>query len=160
MLYLLLSRPARWACAVLLTIGSAQLFAQSPPIPLQLKPDHATAAVTDIDRAVRWYENMLGFTVVNRGERANGMRFADLQIPGFGIGLVQNPGPVAPAPAANAMKSGWIHIVFSVPDPAAAYAMLRARGADVTVRGNTPPAEITTFLLHDSDGNENEIVKK
>lgn len=125
--------------------------------PLQLKPHHATAAVADLDRAVRWYEQMLGFTVVDRGDRPNGMRFADLELPGYGIGLVQNPGP---PPSANAVRSGWIHIVFSVPDPARAYQTLKTRGADVSVRGNPAPAQITTFLLHDSEGNEIEIVKE
>jgi len=30
--------------------------AQSTESPLQLRPDHATASVANIDRAVRWYE--------------------------------------------------------------------------------------------------------
>jgi catechol 2,3-dioxygenase-like lactoylglutathione lyase family enzyme len=126
--------------------------------PLQLKPHHATAAVADIDRAVRWYQQILGFAVVDRGERPNGSRFADLEIPGFGIGLVQNPG--APGVSSNAPRSGWVHIVFSVPDPPRAYAMLKAGGADVTTRGETPPAQIATFLVHDSEGNEIEFVKE
>jgi catechol 2,3-dioxygenase-like lactoylglutathione lyase family enzyme len=132
--------------------------AQSTENPLQLRPDHATASVANVDRAVRWYEDMLGFTVVTRGERANGTRFADLTIPGFGIGLVQNPG--APSPPASVARSGWIHIVFSVPDPARAFATLKSRGADVATRGNPAPAQITTFLLHDSEGNEIEIVQE
>jgi len=140
--------------------ASALLTAQAPsnpPNPFQLKPHHATAAVTDIDRAVRWYDQMLGFKVVNRGDRPNGSRFADLELPGYGIGLVQNPGP---PPSGNVARSGWLHIVFSVPDPARAYQMLKDRGADVSVRGNPAPAQITTFLLHDSEGNEIEIVKE
>jgi len=142
------------ALAVLVAAGGAS--AQSTDTPLGLKPHHATAAVADLDRAIRWYQQMLGFAVVNRGERA-GTRFADLQMPGFGIGLVQSPGtPSAAAPT----RSGWIHIVFSVADPAAAYATLKARGADVVVRGNPPPPQITTFLIHDSEGNEIEIVKE
>ena len=139
-------------------LAAPTLDAQQPSAnPLQLKPHHATAAVADIDRAVRWYEQMLGFKVVDRGDRPNGSRFADLALPGYGIGLVQNPG-TAPAPV-NA-RSGWMHIVFSVPDPAAAYQQLKAKGANVTVRGNPAPAQITTFLLHDSEGNEIEIVKE
>ncbi len=141
-------------CALL---APAAVAAQSSQNPLQLKPHHATAAVADLDRAVRWYQQMLGFTVMDRGDRPNGMRFADLALPGYGIGLVQNPG--APAPSGEA-RSGWVHIVFSVPDPAAAYQQLKAKGANVTVRGNPSPAQITTFLLHDSEGNEIEIVKE
>ena len=131
--------------------------AQSTQNPLHLRPDHATATVANIDRAVRWYEEMLGFKVANRGDRPNGMRFADLEIPGFGIGLVQNP--AVPLPAPSGARSGWIHIVFSVPDPASAFATLKSRGADVPTRGNPAPAHITTFLVHDSEGNEIEIVQ-
>jgi methylmalonyl-CoA/ethylmalonyl-CoA epimerase len=144
------------------TVAVVLLFSSLPagqtPNQLELKPDHATAAVHDIDRAVRWYQEVLGFKVVNRGNWPNGMRFADLEIPGFGIGLVQNPDPASPA--AGALRSGWVHIVFSVPDPPAAYATLKTRGADVSVRGNPAPAQIATFLVHDSEGNEIEIVKR
>jgi len=115
-------------------------------------------SVANIDRAIRWYEDMLGFKVVNRGDRRNGMRFADLSIPGFGVGLVQN---TAASPAsASSGRSGWVHIVFSVPDPARAFATLKSRGADVATRGNSAPAQVTSFLLHDSEGNEIEIVQE
>jgi methylmalonyl-CoA/ethylmalonyl-CoA epimerase len=156
---MMLPRPRRavWTSAAVLFVGvCASAAAQPAPDPLQLKPHHATAAVADIDRAVRWYQDVLGFKVVNRGDRPNGTRFADLEIPGFGIGLVQSPG--ASSPSTNAARSGWVHIVFSVPEPARAYALLKARGADVSTRGNTPPADVTTFLVHDSEGNEIEIV--
>src|ERR1041384_485944 len=78
--------------AVLILGAAGRLSAQSTDNPLGLKPHHATAAVADLDRAVRWYEQMLGFRVVNRGDRPDGSRFADLEMAGFGIGLVQNPG--------------------------------------------------------------------
>lgn len=142
------------ACALLSTLPAAS---QTSRTPLELKPHHATAAAADIDRAVRWYQDVLGFKVTNRGERPNGSKFADLEIPGFGIGLVQNPGT---PPAGTAARSGWIHIVFSARDVPRAYATLKARGADVSIRGNTPPAQLTTFLVHDSEGNEIEIVEE
>lgn len=165
-------RSPRILCAatVLVVAFCSPGRAQSTQNPLQLKPHHATAAVADLDRAIQWYQQMLGFKVVNRGERPNGTRFADLEIAGppsrdgastgpvFGIGLVQNP--ATPSQPGSAARSGWIHIVFSVPDPARAFATLKARGADVTVRGNPAPAQITTFLLHDIDGNEIEIVQE
>jgi catechol 2,3-dioxygenase-like lactoylglutathione lyase family enzyme len=151
---------SRIPCLMLVMVAAfwSPAAAQSTQNPLQLRPDHATASVANIDRAVQWYEEMLGFKVVNRGERPNGMRFADLAIPGFGIGLVQNA--ATSAPSASNGRSGWIHIVFSVPDPARAFAALKSRGADVTTRGNPAPAQITTFLLHDSEGNEIEIVQE
>ena len=151
--------PAPLPCAfVFLVLAlAAPAAAQPAQNPLQLRPDHATAAVADIDRAIKWYQDVLGFAVVNRGQRTTGVRFADLEIPGYGIGLVQNPGAAAPPPAT---RSGWLHIVFAVPDPARAYAILKARGADVATRGTVAPAQITTFILHDSEGNEIEILKQ
>jgi len=148
-------RYVNWTWLLVLLFAASSAAGQSAP-PLPLKPHHATAAVADLERAVRWYQQMLGATVVNRGDRPNGTRFADLALPGFGIGLVQSPGPPPP----TAARSGWIHIVFSVADPASAYATLKARGADVTARGNPAPSQITTFLIHDSEGNEIEIVKE
>ena len=150
-------RWAHWLAAWVVVAFALPAAAQTAPNPLGLKPDHATAAAADIDRAVRWYQEMLGFRVTNRGERPNGSKFADLEMPGFGIGLVQNPG--AASPTISAARSGWFHMVFSVPDVARAYATLRDRGADVSTRGNAAPSPITTFLLHDSEGNEIEIVR-
>ncbi|MCC7462757.1 MAG: VOC family protein [Gammaproteobacteria bacterium] len=132
--------------------------AAEPVNPLQLEVRHITAAVTDIDRAVQWYQRVLGFRLVGRGERNGGaFRYAELEIPGFGVALVQlaaaQPAPLGERPLAPA----WVHIVFAVPDVPAAYEALRARGAGVFTRGPaTPP--VTTFLLHDSEGNEIEIV--
>lgn len=137
-------------------ICSTVAGAQTGRNPLGLKPHHATASVADLDRAIKWYQDVLGFTLVNRGSRQNGaFRFADLQIDGFGIGLTQGAGTTsAVAPA----RSGWVHIVFAVADPEQTYMLLKARGAHVTIRPNSPPGPITTFLIDDSEGNEIEIV--
>ena len=141
------------ACGLLC---STTVTAQADRNPLGLKPHHATAAAADVDRAVKWYQDVLGFTLINRGSRQNGAtQFADLEVPGFGIGLIQT-GRATSAAAAGA--SGWVHIVFSVPDPDRAYTLLKMRGAEVTVRPNAPPGPIKTFLIHDSEGNEIEIV--
>ena len=96
--------PSAFPCAFVLLVLAfpAPAAAQSAQNPLQLRPDHATAAVADVDRAIRWYQEVLGFTIVNRGERADGARSADLEIPGYGIGLVQIPGRV---------RSGAYHAV-------------------------------------------------
>jgi catechol 2,3-dioxygenase-like lactoylglutathione lyase family enzyme len=147
-------------CAFLAPVLATVLpaVAAEPANPLQLRAHHITAAVTDLDRAVKWYQRVLGFRLVERGERNGGaFRFAELQIPGFGVALVQLAGARA-APVLDAPQSpDWVHIVFSVPDPDAAWRELRARGADVFTRG--PPASpLTSFLLHDSEGNEIEIV--
>ena len=130
--------------------------AQSDRNPLGLKPHHATASVVDLDRAIKWYQDILGFTIINRGSRQNGaFQFADLEVPGFGIGLIKAGGSTSSAATGT---SGWVHIVFSVPDPDRTYTLLKTRGAQVSIRPNAPPGPVKTFLLHDSEGNEIEIV--
>lgn len=157
----------RWTPALTLCIlmaAVATLAAQAAPSagatvnPLQLKAHHVTASVIDLERAMKWYQEMLGFKVVNQGSRQNGaFKFADLAIPGFGIGLVQN-GATAAAPPAGPPRPAWVHIVFSVPDPNRAFMLLMERGAAPTTRQNgTGP--VATFLVHDSEGNEIEIVR-
>lgn len=139
---------------LLATAGTAQ----AADNPLQLKADHITASVSDIDRAVAWYQDILGFKVTSRGARANGtLKFAELAIPGFGIGLVQI-GAAAPAAASGSSRTGWIHIVFSVPDANAAYVLLKSRGAAVSLREGAKTNPVDTFLIRDSEGNEIEVV--
>ncbi|MGC4028606.1 MAG: VOC family protein [Steroidobacteraceae bacterium] len=133
--------------------------AQTDVNPLQLRVHHVTAAVVDIDRAVRWYRDMLGFQVLDRGSRMNGaMQFAELAIPGFGIGLLQLAAAVPRAvDPAKSVAPSWVHIVFSVPDPDATFRLLKSRGADVFTRGPVQ-GPVTTFLARDSEGNEIEFV--
>ena len=131
---------------------------QAPVNPLGLKVHHITASVTDVDRAARWYQEMLGFTLRERGSRQNGaFQFAELEIPGFGVALVQNGGGSAAAAARAPGSAAWVHIVFAVTDPAQLFGLLKQRGAKVTTRA-TPPAAIQSFLVDDSEGNEIEIV--
>jgi quinoprotein glucose dehydrogenase len=141
--------------------GSAYVAFALPDNPLRLRGHHVTASVKDIDRAVKWYQEVLGFTLAERGNRGNGMmQFAELKIPGFGVALVWlRDAPTAPAPASPPMNgAGWLHLVFAVPDVALAYRQLKQRGADVYLRPGQPAAPLTAFLLHDSEGNEIEIM--
>jgi quinoprotein glucose dehydrogenase len=139
--------------------GNAYVAFALPDNPLRLKAHHATALVKDIDRAVRWYQGVLGFTLAERGARGDGaIQFAELKIAGYGVGLVQLrdalPGATAAAP------SGWLHIVFTVPDADRAYRELKERRAEPYLRPGQPSAPVTSFLLHDSEGNEIEILEE
>jgi catechol 2,3-dioxygenase-like lactoylglutathione lyase family enzyme len=161
---------------VLLPFVVAPVLAQGAPAtpqgaqnPLGLKPHHITASVTDIERAVKWYQDMLGFKLDQQTGRG-----ADLSISGFGIGLVQTGGrgaaptaagaPVAPPipapapPAAAPPGARWIHIVFAVADPDATFKILKDRGANPRSRG-AAGQPIASFTVLDSEGNEIEFVK-
>jgi hypothetical protein len=54
-----------WAALVSFAAFCSPAAAQSTQNPLQLRADHATAAVINLDRAVRWYQNMLGVRVLD-----------------------------------------------------------------------------------------------
>jgi catechol 2,3-dioxygenase-like lactoylglutathione lyase family enzyme len=125
--------------------------------PLHLRPHHLTARVWDIDRAARWYHDMLGFQIGRRGEHGD-VKFAELSIPGFGIALIKEPS-TGPRPAEpNAGVPRWLHIVFSVPNLDVAYRYLEAKGASLAAR-KSPDGHVQSFLITDSEGNEVEIIE-
>ena len=131
---------------------------QAAENPLGLKPDHITASVLDVDRAARWYQDVLGFKQVSKSDR-QGFRSIELEIPGFGIGLVQTSQTAITPPAGTAVRPSWLHIVFSVADPDKTYDILQKRGASITTHSGTITRPLKTFLIHDSEGNEIEIVQ-
>jgi len=138
--------------------GNAYVAFALPDNPLQLKAHHATATVKDIDRAVRWYRDILGFTVAERGSRGGGaMQFAELKIPDYGVALVQlRDAPAAALPTPGG--SGWIHVVFTVPDADLTYHLLEERGARPFLRSGQSASPVAAFLINDSEGNEIEIL--
>ena len=132
--------------------------AQTPVNPLGLQARHITAGVIDIDRAVKWYQEILGFKLDQRGTRQNGnFKFAELSIPGFGVALVQMGNPSPPPAGRVVAPPDWVHIVFTVPDPDATFKLLKSRGADVFLRPGMSTSPVREFLMHDSEGNEIEI---
>ena len=59
---------------------------RNPASPLGMKFHHITARVSDIQRAIGWYQEVLGFEVRATGTALNGaMQFAHLHLPGFDL---------------------------------------------------------------------------
>lgn len=140
--------------------GAGALTAQSNSAnPLNLHFHHATASVADMNRAIKWYEEKLGFKVILHKRLDADTDLAWLVIPGFRIDLIQYRGSTrGPIPANHLSTQGWAHIVFSVPNVDKAYAALKARGV------NLPEPLVTLDNLHirtshfpDSEGNWLEI---
>ena len=146
--------------ALSLLNGQSALAADAPN-PLKLRPHHVTAAVADLDRAANWYQQMLGFSIRERGTHGDIM-FVELAIPGFGVALIKEPstGQLPPKTRAKTRDGAprWLHIVFSVPDPDVTYHVLEAKGASLAAR-RLPNGHIQSFLITDSEGNELEIVE-
>jgi catechol 2,3-dioxygenase-like lactoylglutathione lyase family enzyme len=147
------------AAALLLAAGLNTLPAQSASDPLELKAHHAAASVANLDRAVKWYTEKLGFKVAMRRRIDAEREIAWLTIPGYRIDLLQVKGSMPHRPVKDhLLEQGWGHIVFSVPSVDRTFAILKARGVEL------PEPPTTNEELHirashfpDSEGNWLEI---
>jgi catechol 2,3-dioxygenase-like lactoylglutathione lyase family enzyme len=135
------------------------LSAQSAAETLDLKLHHATASVGDLNRAVKWYQEKLGFKMVMRRKLDATSEIAWMTMPGNRIDLIQHHGASkGPALKDHLMAQGWAHIVFSVADADRAYAILKARGVNLPEPVSTNQAlHIKTSHFPDSEGNWLEI---
>lgn len=139
-------------------LAAMSLSAQTPP-PLDLKIHHAAASVGNLDRAIKWYTEKLGFKVVLRQKIDADREIAWLTIPGFRVDLLQVKGSMPHRPVADHMlEQSWGHIVFSVASVDKTYAILKSRGVVL------PEAPATNEKLHirsahfpDSEGNWIEL---
>ena len=136
---------------------NAAVNGQAAENPLRLKVHHVTASVLDLDRAIRWYQSVLGFNLAQQGSHG-AMRFAVLSIPGFDVALVRSPGDVTSTSPTEQGAPRWVHIVFSTPDPNQLFGVLKSRGEKPYTHGGDQSGPLKSFLIRDSEGNEIEIV--
>jgi len=138
---------------------SPKLSAQSATDPLELTLHHATASVGDLNRAVKWYQEKLGFKVALRRKLNANSEIAWMIMPGLRIDLIQRKDSSKSSNAEDhLLTQGWAHIVFSVPDADRAYAILKARGVNLPEPINTNnELHIKASHFPDSEGNWLEI---
>lgn len=132
---------------------------------------HTGYTVSDLDRSVAFYRDLLGCEVLATQEKEGGylaaivgypdahVRMAHLQAPGGGhvLELFEYVAPAGERPALEVRNVGTSHICFLVDDLPALYEELRAHGVDSFV---SPPVEVDTGInrggyglyLHDPDG--------
>ena len=113
--------------------------------------------VADVDRSRRWYEDVLGATVV----RAYGGTSCVLQLLGSWLLLVTGGGPTEDKPTVTFAPPGdpdrvSAEMIFRVPDCRAAYETLRGRGAAFLAPPVDHGWEVRAFL-RDPDGHLFEI---
>lgn len=124
---------------------------------LELRAEHATISVANIDNERNWYRDKLGFTQTRHIERGPDFEIWQLTIPGYRMDLVRVTGSQRPkSPTPLYLQQGWVHITFSTPDIAKSYEFLKTAGTDVKADLNDHNA-ITRLVLHDPEGNEIEI---
>lgn len=108
-----------------------------PSVVLQL-------GVTNLDRAIEFYEKVLGFTTV---ERRDDLQFAhvDTNVPGLQLGL---------SVGSKQAGTGAAIVNISVVDVAAARKLLESRGVVFTGPTQVIPGKVALALFRDPDGNQ------
>ena len=126
---------------------------------LLLKPHHVAINVPDIDAAINWYSDILGFTVERRdfikGFRG---RNALLKLGEFRIEIFQNetilPRPKEQVPPPGTEVIGFRQLAFSVTDRYKFTEMLEKKGVDITMRR----PDGTVLFIRDNSGNALEFI--
>jgi methylmalonyl-CoA/ethylmalonyl-CoA epimerase len=136
--------------------------AHEPLLPV-LRPHHFGISVPDLDAAVNWYGEMLGFALESTMTiREIPARIAFVRRDAYRIEIFEVPGatPLPDArrePNLDLLTHGNKHMCFEVPDVPAAVAALRSRGADIAfelvVNGNP------TAFIRDVCGNLIELLE-
>lgn len=133
--------------------------APSADNPLQLKADHVTISVADIDKVQAWYVDVLGFKEFGRGNEANGLVHRELRIPGvFRVDLSWRKGSARHTVGKPSdMEQGWRHLVFKTPELDHALQWLHSKQVDVRVIRNPKDNAILMLFMTDPEGNEIEL---
>jgi catechol 2,3-dioxygenase-like lactoylglutathione lyase family enzyme len=119
-----------------------------------LKPHHVAVNVADIDAAIKWYGDVLGFALERRdfikGFRG---RNALLKHGDFRIELFQNenlvPRPEEHNPPPGTEMLGFRQMAFSVADLRGFTGMLERKGAEITMKR----PDGTVLFIRDNSGN-------
>ncbi len=103
----------------------------------------ASMGVTDLERSIAWYRDVLGFTLLYRADDIGWCEMATM-IPGVNVGLSQNE---------NVTQGGGATNVWAVKDIAAAKASLDAAGVRQDGDIQHIPGLVKLITLYDPDGN-------
>ena len=126
----------------------------------ELKPHHVAINVADIDASVKWYSDILGFSVTNRNFIPNSIfKSALLKKGDFYLELFQHE-KILPRPVesnvsyAGPETIGFRQIAFTVSDPQKLTEILKKKGVEIT----RERPDGTAQFIHDNSGNVLEFM--
>jgi catechol 2,3-dioxygenase-like lactoylglutathione lyase family enzyme len=117
---------------------------------------HVAIVTSDLDRAVEFYTNVIGFHEVRRLETTHSGTIAFLSLDGTQIELFGGGAPQEAS--ATEGKVGYRHMALLVDDVDAEYERLKAAGAQFYMEPTTPDPGIRLAFFRDPDGNPIEII--
>ena len=126
---------------------------------MRLRFNNVALAVSDLERAVAWYGDVLGFTLAERGRfDAVGADYAMIGGAGLRIELVCHTGgdftPVdRTVPPHHLDMLGWKALVLEIDDLPAATARFAERGAEMVWADMRISVDRRGTMLRDPDGN-------
>lgn len=103
----------------------------------------ASMAVTDLDRSIAWYQEVLGFQLLYRAEEIGWCELTT-HMPGVNVGLSENR---------EVAQGGGATNVWSVSDIEAAKAHLDSHGVRQDGEIQTIPGLVRLLTFFDPDGN-------
>ena len=136
--------------------GNSQLFSLVMPIDPATRIGHVHLTVADLDRALRFYRDVLGFEVTTR----YGRDAVFLSAGGYHhhIGLNTWAGPNAPRPPAG--TTGLYHFAILFPDRRAlAAAVRRLLDHGIPLEGAADHGVSEAVYVRDPDGNGVELYR-
>ena len=131
------------------------------PIASQFKAHHVALRVPNLEKAVKWYEDVFGARVIRRSRVPKidpNIEIAMLEInSGFHIELVGNGNPTRPVPppaniAEDYRIEGYRHVGFIVDDLDKVLAHFRDRKVDVFYQVTRQDYGVRIVLLRDLNG--------
>jgi len=126
---------------------------------MQLRFNNVAVAVADLERAIAWYGDVLGFTVAERGRfDAVGADYAMIDGAGIRIELVSRGGEGATpvdrtAPPHHLDVLGWKALVLEADDLPAMTAHFADKGAEMLWADMPISADRRGTMLRDPEGN-------
>ena len=122
--------------------------------------DHVEIVTEDLERAVQFYSDVLGFKVrardhIDRSTLGVSLDLVYLDLGGTGIELIKYGGSVAPAPSQTHL--GYRMMALEVADMQSTIDYLKTKGVPVTWGPRVREGEYSRAEIRDPDGHSIEL---